>query len=163
MARISRWGLFQRPLADAAARRFFEIFEKNAFFEKLVKIGFLTLFGSIWIPNSDSAWKTGPIHGLKPLFHHFLQSDFQKNPIFGYFFKLRSILMLPGLKIPLKSEKITKNRIYKKPGFQKMVKYWFELMSLYQFFTLNSIPEPKSTQNQPKTWFWPNFQKIRFL
>ena len=71
----------------------------------------------------------------------------------GYFFKLRSILMLPGLEIPLKSEKITKNRIYKKPGFQKMLKYWFELMSLYQFFTLNSIPASKSTQNQPKTRF----------
>ena len=40
----------------------------------------------------------------------------------GYFFKLRSILMLPGLEIPLKSEKITKNWIYKRPGFQKMVK-----------------------------------------
>ena len=69
----------------------------------------------------------------------------------GYFFKLRSILILPGLEIQLKSEKITKNRIYKRPGFQKMLKYWFELMSLYQFFTQNSIPEPKSTQNQPKT------------
>ena len=80
----------------------------------------------------------------------------------GYFFKLRSILMLPGLEIPLKSEKITKNRIYKRPGFQKMMKYWFELMSLYQFFTQNPNFKPKSTQNQPKTRFWPNFQKIRF-
>ena len=71
----------------------------------------------------------------------------------GYFFKLRSILMLPGFKIPLKSEKIAKNRIYKRPSFQKMVKYWFRLMSLYQFFTQNSIPEPKSTPNQPKTRF----------
>ena len=33
----------------------------------------------------------------------------------GYFFKLRSILMLPGLEIRLKSEKIAKNRIYKRP------------------------------------------------
>ena len=69
----------------------------------------------------------------------------------GYFFKLRSILMLPGFEIPLKSKKITQNRIYKRPGFQKMVKYWFELMFLYQFFTQNPIPEPKPTQNQPKT------------
>ena len=81
----------------------------------------------------------------------------------GYFFKLRSILMLPGLEIPLKSEKITKNRIYKRPGFQKMVKYWFELMSLYQFFTQNPNFKPKPSQNHPKTRFWPNFQKIRFL
>ena len=61
--------------------------------------------------------------------------------------------MLPGLEIPLKSEKISKNWIYKKPVFQKMMKYWFELMSLYQFFTQNSIPEPKSTQNGSKTRF----------
>ena len=40
--------LFKGPPAGAAAQRFFEIFEKNAFFEKLVKIGFLTLFGMIW-------------------------------------------------------------------------------------------------------------------
>ena len=40
--------VFKRPPAGAAARRFFEIFEKIAFFEKLVKIGFLTLFGTIW-------------------------------------------------------------------------------------------------------------------
>ena len=69
----------------------------------------------------------------------------------GYFFKLRSILMLPGLEIRLKSEKITKNQILEKVEFQKMVKYWFKLMSLYPFFTQNPIPEPKSTQNQPKT------------
>ena len=71
----------------------------------------------------------------------------------GYFFKLRSILMLPGLEIPLKSEKITKNWLYKRPGFQKMMKYWFELMSLYQFFTQNPNFKSKSTQNQPKTRF----------
>ena len=41
-------GTFKRPLADAAARRFFEVFEKIEFFEKLVKIDFLTLFGMIW-------------------------------------------------------------------------------------------------------------------
>ena len=36
-----------------------------------------------------------------------------------YFCMLRSILMLPGLEIPFKSEKITKNRIYKNPIFEK--------------------------------------------
>ena len=40
-----------------------------------------------------------------------------------------------------------------------MVKYWFELMSLYQFFTQNSIPEPKSTQNHPKTCDFDQFFK----
>ena len=32
---------FKRPPAGAAARRFFEFFEKISFFEKLVKIGFV--------------------------------------------------------------------------------------------------------------------------
>ena len=35
----------------------------------------------------------------------------------GYFFMLRSILILPDLEIPLKSQKITKKRIYKKSIF----------------------------------------------
>ncbi len=39
-----------------------------------------------------------------------------------YVFMLRSILLLPGLEICFKSEKITKNWIYKKVGFQKMMK-----------------------------------------
>ena len=89
LAILPNAGRFKRPPAGAAARRFlrfFEIFEKIAFFEKLVKIGFLTLFGTIWDWSSDSAWKTGPIHGLKSLFHHFLKSDFFINPGFGYFF-----------------------------------------------------------------------------
>ena len=47
--------LFKRPLAGAAAQRFFKIFEKIEFFEKLVKICFLTLFGPIWTPDSNSA------------------------------------------------------------------------------------------------------------
>ena len=42
----------------------------------------------------------------------------------GYFFKLRSILMLPGLVIPFKSEKITKKRISKKVDFQKIDEKW---------------------------------------
>ena len=58
----------------------------------------------------------------------------------------RSILTLPGLKIPIKSEKIIKNRIYRKPGFQKMMKYWFELMSLYSFSRRIRISSP----NRPK-------------
>ena len=65
----------------------------------------------------------------------------------------RSILMLPGLKIPFKSEKTTKNWILETFEFQKMLKYWFELMSLYQFFTPNPNLKPKSTQTQPKTRF----------
>ena len=40
----------------------------------------------------------------------------------GCFFMLRSILMLPGLKIPFKSENLTKNQISKKVGFQNMMK-----------------------------------------
>ena len=35
----------------------------------------------------------------------------------GYFFMLRSILILPDLEIPLKSQKIRKKRIYKKSIF----------------------------------------------
>ena len=77
---------FKRPPADAAAQRFFEIFEKIAFFEKLDKIGSLTGFGPIWVPDSNSTGKTGPIFDLKPLFHNFLKSDFSINPVFGYFF-----------------------------------------------------------------------------
>ena len=69
----------------------------------------------------------------------------------GYVFMPRSILMLPGFKIPLKSEQITKNRIYRKPGFQKMTKHWFEMVPLYSFSRRirisnqigpKSIPEP---------------------
>ena len=47
--------VFKKPLAGAAARRFFEIFEKIGFFENLVKIGFFDGFGPIWIPDSNSA------------------------------------------------------------------------------------------------------------
>ena len=74
----------------------------------------------------------------------------------GYFFKLRSILMLPGLEIQLKSEKITKNRIYKKPDFQKMMKNRFELMSLYSFSRRIRISSP----NHPKTTPKPDFDQI---
>ena len=74
----------------------------------------------------------------------------------GYFFKLRSILMLPGLEIPLKSEKISKNWIYKKVGFQKMLKNRFELMSLYSFSRRIRISSP----NHPKTTPKPDFDQI---
>ena len=40
----------------------------------------------------------------------------------GYFFKLRSILMLPGFKIPPESQKISKNLIYENSIFQKSMK-----------------------------------------
>ena len=65
---------------------FSRFLKKKSFFEKLVKIGFLSRFGPIWIPNSKTAWKTCLIHGLKSLFHHFLKSDILKIPVLGYFF-----------------------------------------------------------------------------
>ena len=53
--------------------------------------------------------------------------------------------MFPGLEIPLKSENISKNDFSRKSVFQKMMKYWLELMSLYQFFTENPNFKPKLT------------------
>ena len=40
----------------------------------------------------------------------------------GYFFMLRSILILPDLEIPLKSQKIRKTRTYKNRDFQSLTK-----------------------------------------
>ena len=43
----------------------------------------------------------------------------------GYFFMLRSILILPDLEIPLKSQKIREKRIYNKSNFSNFEKSMF--------------------------------------
>ena len=40
-----------------------------------------------------------------------------------------------------------------------MMKYWFELMSLYQFFTQNPNFKPKSSQNLPQNQILAKFSK----
>ena len=67
----------------------------------------------------------------------------------GYFFKLRSILMLPGLEILIKSEKVTKELFYRKPGFPKMIESGFELMSLYIFSRRIRISSPNRSKINP--------------
>ena len=71
----------------------------------------------------------------------------------GYFFRLRSILMLPGFKIPFKSEKITKKRISKKVDFQKSMKNGSEPISIYSFSCRIRIRIQNWTKTDPKAGF----------
>ena len=81
----------------------------------------------------------------------------------GYFFKLRSILMLRGLKTPIKSEKITKNQIHRRPGFQTMMKYWFELTSPYSFPRRIRISSPNRPKIDPGADFDQFSKNLNFL
>ena len=76
---------------------------------------------------------------------------------------LRSILMLPDLEIPLKSEKITNNRSSKEVDFQKMMKNRFEVMSLYSFSRRIRISSPKHPKTIPKPDFDQFSKKNDFL
>ena len=52
----------------------------------------------------------------------------------------------------INNEKITKNKIYRKPEFQKMMKCWFEVTSLYSFSRRIRF-KPKLAQNQSRSRF----------
>ena len=66
----------------------------------------------------------------------------------GYFFMLRSILILLDLDIPLKSQKISKNRIYIISSFSKFDQIMISGYGSACFFTL--IPNPTSTPAQTR-------------
>ena len=77
----------------------------------------------------------------------------------GYFFMLSSILMLPGFKIPPKSQKITKNWIFKKSDFQKSMKNGSEPIRIYSFSRRIRFRIPNWTKTVPKPDF-DQFSKI---
>ena len=61
--------------------------------------------------------------------------------------------MFPGLKIPLKSQKITKNRISKELDFQKLMKNGSEPISIYSFSRRIRIRIQNWTKTDPKADF----------
>ena len=77
-------------------------------------------------------------------------------------FKLRSILMLPGFKIPPKSQKITKKRISKKVYFQKSMKNGFEPITRCSFSCRIRFRIQTWTKTKPKADFY-QFSKIAFF
>ena len=85
-AKVFCVAIFKRPPASAAARRFWAIFIKIGFFRKLVKIAFWGGFGSIWAPESSSAWKTGIRTSVQTSISSFFENHFLEKSGFGYFF-----------------------------------------------------------------------------
>ena len=96
----------------------------------------------------------GPQGGSRELFGlHTWRTNLRIRPR-GYFFMLRSILILPDLEIPLKSQTITKKRIYKKSMFSNFDQIMIWGYGSAWFFTLIPNPTSKPPQTRLKNRFY---------